>query len=268
MPVTDSLPGSPRSLNPALLRTYPENHFGGFSRHDGTLQFCNRVQALLLQVGAGVVFDVGCGRGCRVDDPSSYRRAMQDLRGPGRTVIGVDLDPNAASNPYIDEFRLLELNRPWPAEDESVALIYCDYVLEHVEKPGAFFDEVARVLRPGGIACFRTPNRRGYIALASRLVPYRRHFGVLASANRYGVRNQARDVFPTMYRCNTPGKIRAALRERGLDAAVWTVEAEPSYFDFSALAYRIAAFVHEWTPGPFRNGVLAFARKPPAGVEQ
>jgi SAM-dependent methyltransferase len=254
--------------NPARSAAYPESEFGGFTRLDGTVLLLSRVQALLLELGKVTVLEVGCGRGTRAADAVAYRRKLQDFRGPDRHVIGIDVDPAAAANPFLDEFRPLDPDKPWPVDTASVGLLFCDHVLEHVEHPDAFFDEVARVLAPGGVAAFRTPNAWGYVALISRLVPNRRHAAVIRRANRFAVRKEAQDVFPVFYRCNTPRAIRRALASRGFAVAAWAVEGEPSYFDFSALLYRVAAVLHPWIPGPLRGSVVAFARKGGAGAAE
>jgi SAM-dependent methyltransferase len=90
--------------------------------------------ALLLAAQSTVVAEVGCGRGWQVsfDEPQG---PWQDLRGPGRTVIGIDIDTAAADNPVLDEFRLIEPDGSWPLQTGSVDLAVCDYVLEHVADP-------------------------------------------------------------------------------------------------------------------------------------
>lgn len=236
---------------------YPERRFGGFTRIDGTVQFCTRVQAML-QPG-DVVLDVGCGRGRRQDDPCLFRRQLQDLRGSQRRVIGIDVDPLASRNPYLSEFRQIDQVDHWPVADESVDFIYCDYVLEHVEHPASFFSEVQRSLRPDGQLALRTPNALSYIALISRLIPNRFHARVLAAAQ---TDRAAEDVFPTVYRCNTIPRIRRTLHANGLDGIVQTVESEPCYLDFSDLAFRIGSVAHRWLPAWFRTTLLVFARKP------
>jgi SAM-dependent methyltransferase len=248
-------------VHPVRAAVYPESEFGGFTRLDGTMLLLSRVQALLLELGRVTVLDVGCGRGTRAGDRVPYRRMLQDFRGPGRRVIGIDVDPGASANRFIDEFRPIDPSRPWPVESASIGLLFCDHVLEHIEHPGAFFDEVDRVLAPGGVAVFRTPNAWGYVALISRLVPNRRHAAIIRHANRFAVRKEAHDVFPVFYRCNTPRAIRRALASRGFSVAAWTLEGEPSYFDFSAILYRVAAALHPWIPGPLRGSIVAFARK-------
>ena len=77
------------------------------------------------------------------------RRELRFLKGRVKRVIGLDIDPAGKTNPAIDEFRQLDGNE-WPIESESVDLVICDSVLEHLEEPAAFFAEAHRVLKPGG----------------------------------------------------------------------------------------------------------------------
>lgn len=240
-------------------RVYPEREFGGFTRFDGTVAFYSRLQAVLPE--EATVLDVGCGRGRSAEDASAYRRQLQNLQGPKRQVIGIDVDFAAASNPNLDQFRLIESVDVWPVEDASVDLLVSDYVLEHVDDPQTFFREVDRVLRPGGTVCLRTPNRWSYIAAVAQLVPNRLHARVTAKAQD-GRAEQ--DVFPTRYRCNTRGSIRRQLNRLGYSAWVESIEAEPCYLHFSPLAYRIGSVVHRWLPRTFRSTLIAFASKPAA----
>lgn len=239
-----------------LLRTYPEARFGGFSRFDGTIQFYSRVHALAKQ--DYVLLNVGCGRGAAIGRLDDYRRRLHDLRTASRHVIGVDIDDSAASNPFINEFRKLSVEQEWPIEDESVGLIVADYVLEHVEDPKWFFSQCSRVLKPGGHVCIRTPNWFGYVALASQCVPNRLHASV---AEKVQVIREARDVFPTFYRCNSRRRLLGMMSDEGLDAVVFSVEAEPFYFQFSPVLYRVFSMVHRILPSPLQSTLLGFARK-------
>ncbi|TMA32611.1 MAG: hypothetical protein E6J87_12430 [Deltaproteobacteria bacterium] len=116
-----------------------------------------------------------------------------------------------------------------------------------------------RVLRPGGHLCMRTTNRSGYVALAARLVPNREHSRVLT---RVQENRKPEDVFPTVYRCNSRGKLLRALRRHELEGIVYGHESEPKYLQFSKLAYRIGVLYQRLAPGTFRNALFAFARKP------
>jgi ubiquinone/menaquinone biosynthesis C-methylase UbiE len=153
-------------------RYYPESVYGGFTDIDGTIHFYLRVNALLDK--NSTVLDVGCGRGAYQDDSCAMRRNLRILKNKCYRVIGIDVDKNAANNPYLDEFLLLDSGR-WPLEDTSVNLAVCDAVLEHVQRPEEFFAECRRVLKPGGYLCLRTANSLGYVALMARLVPNRYH---------------------------------------------------------------------------------------------
>ncbi|MFU8771779.1 MAG: SAM-dependent methyltransferase, partial [Anaerolineales bacterium] len=82
---------------------YPESRFGGFSNVDGTIAFYQRVNSLIdLET---IVIDVGCGRGAYQDDPIPYRKQLRELRHNCSRVIGIDVDPSAKDNPFVDEFR-------------------------------------------------------------------------------------------------------------------------------------------------------------------
>ena len=130
-------------MNNALLNSYhPESQFGGFSEIDGTVRFYDRVNALLNS--QFTVLDAGCGVGAYENDPVEFRKQLRILKGKCRHVIGIDVDPEAATNPHIDEFRQIEGDR-WPVDDESIDLCVTDYVLEHIESPDSFFGECARV---------------------------------------------------------------------------------------------------------------------------
>ena len=47
-------------------------------------------------------------------------------------------------------FRQVDLRALWPVEDDSMDLVACNLVLEHIEDLGHVFSEAARVLEPGG----------------------------------------------------------------------------------------------------------------------
>lgn len=154
--------------------------------------------ANLLAGQARTVVEVGCGRGGQVDE--RVGRAPQDLRGAGRTVVGIDVDPAGEQNPIVDEFRLIDASGRWPLPDGWADLAVSDYVLEHVADPPAFVAELTRVLRPGGALVARTISRHSILSIAARAVPNAQHPRVLA---RLQPGRQARDVFPTEYRMNT-----------------------------------------------------------------
>ena len=161
-----------REARALMQRFYPESSFGGFTRVDGTMAFYLRVNALISP--ESVVLDVGCGRGEYAEDPVVSRVQLRTLRGKCARVIGIDADPRAAENPFIDEFRMVRGPR-WPIDNESIDLCLADNVVEHVADPNVFFAECRRAVRPGGFVCIRTPNSSGYATVLARVVPVVAH---------------------------------------------------------------------------------------------
>jgi SAM-dependent methyltransferase len=237
-------------------RHHPESEFGWFTDLDGAIRFYARVRELLPD--DGVALDIGCGRGTQDDDPVRVRRDLRILRGHCRQVIGIDVDRAAADNRFIDEFRPLELDRPWPVEDASVDLALADFVVEHVAEPDAFFAEAARVIKPGGVICIRTINRRSYLGVASRLVPAGLHALTLRRAQP---ERKSEDVFPTVYRANTRAALSSALDRSGFEAVVYTAEDEPAYLTFNPLAYRLGLAHRRFAPRGMLIGLIAFGRR-------
>jgi SAM-dependent methyltransferase len=233
---------------------YPEALFGGFTDIDGTVAFFNRVNSLLDP--SFVVLDVGCGRGAYSEDPIAFRRNLRILKGKVSRVMGIDVDPGAKDNPFVDEFRLIEGDN-WPIDNNSIDLIICDNVLEHIPNPDKLFQQISRVLRNGGYLCLRTPNRWSYIAIAATLVPNKYHSKV-TSVVQYGRKGE--DVFPTVYKCNSIQKIKKIMTKNGFESVVYSYEAEPSYLSFSTIAYFLGVIHQKLAPGFIKPAIFAFGK--------
>ena len=236
-------------------QAYPESRFGGFTDVDGTVRFYTRVNALIEP--SFVVLDLGCGRGAYQDDPIQYRKSLRVLQGKVDQVIGVDPDPAARKNPFIDEFHLLD-SEELPLDNSSVDLCVSDYVLEHVEHPEVFFSEISRVLKPGGYVCLRTTNAWHYVALIAQVIPERFHDTLIGTAQPG---RKSKDVFETQYQCNTIRKVNNAMQQHGFKkTAVWGHEAEPSYFGFSKMAYKLGVLYSYVVPSYFKAVIYAFGQ--------
>lgn len=60
----------------------------------------------------------------------------------------------------------------YPMLDESVDVVFCNHVLEHIPDDGAALAEIARILRPSGLVVLGVPNEgAGFWRLAYRLEP-------------------------------------------------------------------------------------------------
>ena len=81
--------------------------------------------------------------------PEPHIERLIAASGPAHYIRG-DLHPAQAHHERIDLERL-------PFSDESLDLIICNHVLEHVQDPGRALSEVRRCLRTGGILIAQTP---------------------------------------------------------------------------------------------------------------
>ena len=236
-------------------RFYPESRFGDFSDVNGTIRFYSRVRALLEP--QFLVLDVGCGRGSHADTMSEFEKLLRVYKGQSKHVLGIDLDPIGETNPTLDEFRLIQ-GPHWPVEDGSIDLVVSDWTMEHVEDPEAFLRECNRVLKPGGLLCMRTANGRGYVVALSKLVPDRVRFKLL---NKIQPERLDRDGFPTVYRCNTIGKLTHALAVTGFESCVYGHNPEPTYLEFSYLSYALGVLYQKLTPRAWGTTLFVYARK-------
>lgn len=233
---------------------YPEAKFGGFSDIDGTIAFYKRVNALIQH--DYVILDFGCGRGEYQDDKVKYRRELRIMKGKCQKVIGADIDEIGYKNPCLDEFYKLE-GTCIPIPDHSVDLCFCDWVLEHIEKPEELFPEFKRVIKPGGYLCIRTVNKWNYVSILSRIIPRKMHKKILSFVQPH---RDEEDVFPTYYRCNSLNSIRKMLSSISNDFIVYSYETEPAYLNFSKFIFGIGVFFHKITIPFFRLSIFGFCK--------
>lgn len=151
-------------------RTMPgvasENYW--FRRHEVAYRFV-REQIARLPVRPGVLLDVGSGEG--------YGAAgLAPLAG---TVIAIDYDqPSAvhAARRYPELASLVGNLAALPIRNESVDVLTCLQVIEHVWDHRQFLGECRRVLRPGGMLAVTTPNRLTFSPGSERpLNPFHSH---------------------------------------------------------------------------------------------
>lgn len=214
------------------LSTDRERAAGGFSRRDGTITFYQRIDSLLSP--DMTVLDLGAGRGAQLEE-NNYRARLARLRGRVKKLIGVDVDPVVVTNPNLDEAHIIQVGQPLPFADATFDLIYSDWVLEHIETPTEFVDEIYRLLKPGGWFCARTPNKWGYIAIMARMIPSKLHGRVL---NKVQPTRRDEDIFPKFYRMNTLSTIAKMFTgDRFVDAS-YTHNPDPAYHGGNRFIYR------------------------------
>lgn len=190
-----------------------------------------------------VVLDLGAGAG--------VVRQM-NFKGMVAKVCGVDVDPRVASNPMLDEGVVSDAGCiPYP--DKTFDVVFSDNVVEHLEDPASVFSEVCRVLKPGGVFLFKTPNKWHYMPIIARMTPYWFH----RFFNRLRGRPEE-DTFKTLYLANSVYDIRMVASKSGLRVVnVLRVEGRPEYLRLTWLTY-LMGLAYERIVNSV--GFLAFAR--------
>jgi len=98
-----------------------------------------------------------------------------------------------------------------PFKDESFDLITANMVVEHVLHPEQMLREVRRVLAPGGVFLFHTPNRASPLVTLAACFPER----LKRSLVGYLEDRCEADIYPTAYEMNTVRAIRQRSAEAG-----------------------------------------------------
>ncbi|TMG65507.1 MAG: class I SAM-dependent methyltransferase [Chloroflexi bacterium] len=183
------------------------------------------------------VLDLGCGRGGVVE------LFWRDVR----LAIGLDPDTPSLSEHRAPGMPIIRgLGEHLPFADESLDLIVCVWVLEHLKDPTATLREVRRVLRPRGHFVFVTPNTRNPLMLANRMGKALPALQRRLVPRFYG-RVEA-DTFPVQYRANTVAAIRAHAQAAGLDVYDLRVVPDPTYLALNTFMFRASVMSERFMP--------------------
>jgi len=109
-----------------------------------------------LRAPRGFMFDIGCGTGL----------LLPFVREFVSGYCGVDV-VRYDTYPADLQFMHADLDEPgWPIDDAAADLTVSVETIEHLENPRAFFRELVRITRPGGLIVVTTPNQ---LSLLSKL---------------------------------------------------------------------------------------------------
>jgi ubiquinone/menaquinone biosynthesis C-methylase UbiE len=152
--------------------------------------------------------DLGCGHQMFASWMVAEER---ELARRSRRLVGIDLDwEGMRKNQAVTERVFGDLEK-LPFCAGSFDAVTANMVMEHLPNPQKVLDEVQRVLRPGGILIFHTPNVRCFMmTIASKMPQSLKNLlaGVLEG-------RKEEDVFPTCYRMNRLAVIRRYASKSG-----------------------------------------------------
>jgi SAM-dependent methyltransferase len=184
------------------------------------------------------ILDLGCGRG----------GVVERLHTQARLATGVDPDwtsvreHRACSLPLV-----LGEGERLPYSGRSADIVCCSWVLEHLPNPAVVFEEVARVLAPGGSLVFVTPNISHPLIAFNRIVTW----GGSALVGQLYDRARA-DTFPAFYRANSPRRIERLATYAGLKVQSIELIGDPTYLAFTELLFRVSCLLERALPRRMR----------------
>ena len=155
--------------------------------------------------------DVGCGHKLLQENRLEVEK---ELCKTCQAIIGLD--------PYWESLKT-HRTIPWkvqgkasalPFQNHTFNLITANMAVEHfdADETERAFQEISRILKPGGLFIFHTPNVLGYDTMLARLIP--EYWKKNMAKQLFGV--DENDVFQTHYQANSASRIRALAQLAGL----------------------------------------------------
>ena len=140
--------------------------------------------------------DLGCGHHIL---PLWHFPEEKELLTRCKSIFGIDYSLTSLKKHRSISKRIQGDISKLPLNDNSFDLVTSNMVIEHFQDPLLQFKEVQRILKPGGIFIFHTPNSLGYQALLSRIIPnfIKKHIIRILQGRK------EEDIFETYYRANT-----------------------------------------------------------------
>ena len=237
--------GKKRKFDPDLL------YAGNYQPLDGTIEFYGRINSLLKKTD--VVLNIGAGRGAWFfEDKCEFRRKLINIKPLVKKLIGVDIDPVVLKNPTTSINYVIK-DHNIPLKSNSIDIIICDYVLEHVKYPDLFYKEIDRLLKPGGYFFARTPHKFHYVSIAANLIRNQLHAKFLKILQP---KRKPEDVFPTEYKMNTLTCIKKIFSSYINQSYLYS--AEPSYYFGNRSIFITFSFLHGILPKEIVSNIFIF----------
>lgn len=204
--------------------------------------------------------DLGCGRQI-VPEWGASPAVQSQIASRASLLVGADVDDAIREHPLIHE-RVSALGDRLPFRDQSFDLVSANMVMEHVPEPVDVFQEVERILRPGGRFVFHTPNSKFWAIAAAAVIPE----GIKKKLVKIIEGREAADVFPTHYRANTPGQVMALGTSVGLSVErLDMIGPYPIFARFPALRAiesPLISLLKKESMKQWRSNLLVVLRKP------
>lgn len=154
--------------------------------------------------------DLGCGRQVLPEWRAAEERRLIEKC---RITVGIDYDLSSLQKHESISLRVRGDITQLPFKDACFDLVTANMVVEHLNNPAQQFVEIRRILNPGGLFIFHTPNAHGYFSMIRRVTPR----GLKNPLVRLLDGRKEEDAFDVYYRANTKGKIAALSKAAGME---------------------------------------------------
>jgi len=206
--------------------------------------------------------DLGCGHQLLPD----WRETQeQELVSRARVLVGVDYCLESLKRHRSIRLKARADIGCLPFGHGIFDLVTANTVVEHLDDPKVQFGEALRVLKPGGLFIFHTPNGLGYPTILARLIPE----ALKARLACILERRQEHDVFRTYYRANTRGRIRRLAEQLGFDVlSLQMVVSSAHLVVIPPLVIAELCWIRLLMTRPLealRTNIIAILRKSPTG---
>ena len=156
--------------------------------------------------------DLGCGHQFFPSWAPKSSAKAEELSRRARLVAGIDTDiPSIARHAGL-QHRIIGDITKLPFQSCVFDVVSANMVMEHVHDPVAILTEIRRVLTPGGIFLFHTPNFWNYQIVLAYLLPQ----GIKNAFIWLLERRNSEDVYPTRYEINTAKSVCRASEQARL----------------------------------------------------
>ena len=168
-----------------------------------------KLRAAVGPVAGRRVADVGCGYNADLAF-HLFRRAEEIV------LVDVAIDASLRSAPGV---RVIEGHLPGSLatiESDSLDVVICNNVIEHLWEPELTLHELHRVLKPGGTCVLNVPTWRGKTFL--ELAAFRLHIAPATEMDDHKTYYDPRDLWPLLVAAGfTPSRITCRRHKFGLN---------------------------------------------------
>ena len=211
-----------------------------------------------LSKGRDAWLDIGCGHNLL---PEWRLQAEKDLVENCDLIAGIDANFSSLKKHRTISKKIMGDASSLPFKAETFDLLTANMVVEHLDNPSLQMRQIARVLRPGGLFVFHTPNLFGYATILARLIPEFLKFRIIYLLER----RREDDIFKTFYKLNSrAGIIRLAgensfrVKEIKMITSLASSAIIPPFYFFELMWIKILATK---LFRPLRTNIIAILQK-------